>query len=96
MIKQLSVIHNRFYTRHLLMDNCIGHFEVAWESGSNCIMGMFQERYGSFLGANEVAQKTGSKVFPSKQSHEAFRRNTVPVLIDRNLKCPLTWAPATD
>jgi len=68
------------------MDNCIGHFEVARETGSTCIMGMFRESYGSFFGANEVAQKTGSKVFPSKQSHEAFRRNTVPVLIDCNFK----------
>ena len=76
-----SLLHSTF-----LMDNCIGHFEVARETGSGCIMGMFRGSYGFFFGANEVAQKTGSKVFPSKQSHEEFRRNTVPVLIDCNFK----------
>ena len=68
------------------MDNCIGHFEVARETGSGCIMGMFRGSYGFFFGAYEVAQGTGSKFFSSKQSHEAFRHNTFPVLIDRNFK----------
>ena len=49
MIKQLSVIHDRFYIRHLLMDSCIGHFEVARETGTSCTMGMFRGRYGFFL-----------------------------------------------
>ena len=76
-----SLLHSTF-----LIDNCIGHFEVARETGSGCIMGMFRGSYGFFFGAYEVAQGTGSKFFSSKQSHEAFRHNTFPVLIDRNFK----------
>ena len=80
-----SILHST-----LLMDNCIGHFEVARETGSSCIMGMFRRRYGSFFGAYEVAQETGSKFFPSTQIHDAFRHNTLPVLIDRNFKMAMT------
>ena len=53
-------------------------------------MGMFRTRYGSFFGAYEVAQATGSKFFPSTQIHDAFRHNTLPVLIDRNFKMAMT------
>ena len=45
-----SILHST-----LLMDNCISHFEVAQETGSNCIMGMFGGRYGFLFGAYEVA-----------------------------------------
>ena len=83
-----SIIRNSQSLLHstLLMDNCIGHFEVARETGSGCIMGMFRGSYGFFFGAYEVALGTGSKFFCSKQSHETFRHNTFPVLIDRNFK----------
>ena len=39
-----SIIRNSQSLLHstLLMDNCIGHFEVARETGSGCIMGMFR------------------------------------------------------
>ena len=66
------------------MVNCIGHFEVAQETGSGCIIEMFRGSYGFFFGAYEVAQGTGSKFFPSKQTHEAFRHHRV--LIDCNFK----------
>ena len=90
MIDQLSVIHDRFYTRlsrwisllWISQSPCL----PARETGSGCIMGMFRGIYAFFFGAYEVAQGTGSKFFSSKQSHEAFRHNTFPVLIDRNFK----------
>ena len=69
------------------MDSFIGHFEVARETGPSCTMGMFRGRFGFFFGAYKVAQKTGSKFFPSVKHFVTTPSQSESIVI---LKCPMT------